>query len=164
MKTGEDIARHLGLKSQPVSSALGVLKSSGVVDRTEAEEKTCCVRFLKEPVEPRFVALLKDVKEYGMALPDGSVDISIDLLVTATKRKASTLTGHLRQLDKMGCIVYTLPFRGKTTIIKGDLSLVDFERLAKQKEYAYDKLAAMYRLLDTPDAQKHEFMTNYFGT
>jgi len=163
MKTGADLASMIGVKEQQVSASLGVLKSSGVIDREDDETKPVTIRFVKPPDDAKFVKLLDDVKKYGMLLPDGSVDLSIDLLLKQTGRKYATVHSHLKKLDKDGFIVYTLPFRGKTTVMKGDLSLVDFERLAQRKRDAYAKLDAMQDLLNTPDEQKHEFLTNYFS-
>lgn len=166
--TGSDMAQKLGFfgpkGDAEVSAALGALKSSGVIDRDNDEVKPVGVRVLREPTDEKFKKLVEDVATYGFKLPNGDIELNLDLLLAKTGRKLATVTGHLKKLDKEGCIVYTPPFRGKTTVIKGDLSLVDFGRLAQRKAEAYNKLECVMTYLDTPDSAKHDFLQTYFGS
>ena len=54
------------------------------------------------------------------------------------------------------------PFRGKLTTITGDLSLVDFERLAAKAKGAYEKLQKVVDYLHLKEGQHHSFLERYF--
>ena len=163
MKTGADLSALIGIRDMYVNAALGILKSSGVIDREDDEVKPVTIRILKQADDPKMEKLLADVKTYGMTLPDGAIDLHLELLLSNTGRKYATVHNHLKRLAKEGFIIYTTPFRGKTTTLKGDLSLVDFQRLEQRREDAYAKLDSVREYLRVPDEQKHQFLTDYFG-
>jgi superfamily II DNA helicase RecQ len=169
MLTGADIAAKLGLFGQSgdaeVSASLNVLKSCGVVDREGDEQKPCGVTILREPEDEKFIKLLADVRTYGFQLPSAQdrYELNMDFFLAKTERKDATVKKHLKLMEQAGNIVYTTPFRGKTTTIKGDLSLVDFDRLKAKRDAAYEKLQQTYEYFRTPDNLKHDFLQKYFG-
>jgi ATP-dependent DNA helicase RecQ len=162
MLTGENMAQALGLQGAPVNAALGILKSSGVVDREDDEVRPVTISIMKEHPESKFASLLADVRKFGRLMPNERYEVNMEFLAAQTARKVTTMQTHLKKLDQEGYILYTAPFRGKTTTLKGDLTMVDFERLQQRKEASYEKLEAIYRFHDTPDEDKHQFLTTYF--
>ena len=163
LKTGEDMAHDLGLQGQMVGSALGIMKSAGVIDREGDTQRPITVQILQDPSDAKFVKLLEDVKSYGLQLPNGSYEVNMEMFLAQTGRKQATLNNHLKKLDTAGNILYTMPFRGKTTTLKGDLSLIDFARLEKRKREATNKLEALYEFAAVPDQDKHAYLEKYFG-
>jgi ATP-dependent DNA helicase RecQ len=163
LMTGADMASRLSLQEQVVNSALGILKSSGVIDRTDEQSRPVTIQIIQDPTDEKFLKLVEDVRKYGLLLPNGNFEVSMELLLAQTNRKQKTTETHFKKLEQDGFIIYTRPFRGKTTSLKGDLSLVDFERIKVRRNEAYEKLDCLREFHNVPDQDKHEYLQNYFG-
>lgn len=161
--TGGDIGMRLALEDRIVNSAIGIMKRCGVLDREAPEVKPVTINILKDHPDPKFAKLLAEVQNIGFRLPTGEYQVNTELLATNMKRTAVTLNTHLKKLDAEGFIIYTMPFRGKTITMKGDLGLIDFARLEVLKKDQYEKLEILDEYARCPDDQKHDLLQRYFG-
>jgi hypothetical protein len=63
----------------------------------------------------------------------------------------------------LGLVDFVPPPRAKPVKIIGSISNVDFARLKAREERDSKKLDSVIEYCKTPDNQKHDFLTNYFG-
>lgn len=161
--TTDDLAKTLGINSKIVGSAIGILTAARVFERAKDEENPLRIKVMRDHPDPAFQAIIDVVKQWGMASTNGYLEITSPLLATHLKLKPSTLMTKLRQLSKESYLDYTLPFRGKTTKIIGDVSRVPFERVNRRREQQLSKLDEVRDFIDVPDNLKHDHLQEYFG-
>jgi len=69
---------------------------------------------------------------------------------------------YLNQWHTTEWIKFVAPFKGKTTRVIGDLSLIDFDRLQVSERNAYQKLDMVVKYMEIPDGEKHAYLAKYF--
>jgi ATP-dependent DNA helicase RecQ len=158
-----DIAKKTNLFSRKVPSILEVLKSNKVIERQKAGEKIAKIR-LDENVpgdDSRFEQWWDIIQEYGLE-QDGFYAIDLNWMSDHLGLGYQTITNHLKRWDTESAIRFVPPFRGSATKIVGSVDQIDFDRLALKAAQAYTKLDSVISYVNTPDADKHEFLEDYF--
>lgn len=159
--TGKEISDRMGINERVVSSALGILASNHVVERSKEGDTIIQIKVFKEHLDDKYQHIIDSIRRLGQ-MRDGFLCLDFASLVTETKQKAAGLKTSLRDLDKNGYLKYIAPFGGKTTRVVGTLDQVDFERLEVKRGEAYGKLDHLLAYIATPDESKHDFMLDYF--
>ena len=157
--TNFDLARKLNIHQAYVSSAMSILISNDVIERSPESKKTCKIKLLNEEGDSE---LVKYIELYGHPVNDFyELDVSFiseQLAITPT-----TLKSKLSKLDKEGSIIYVPPFRGNPTTFKNDISTVDFAACDKRRRDAVTKMSELVDFLDLDSDQKHKFLSDYFS-
>lgn len=161
--TGEDLAKELGINGKIVGSAIGILTASKVLERAKEESNPMKVKILKDHADEQFQNLLNVVRKHGVLQTSGYYEINQSSLTAESGLKQSTLMTKIRQLAKESYLEYTLPFKGKTTKVIGDVSLVPFDRIKKRKQSQIDKLDVVRDFVHVMDSAKHQYLQGYFG-
>jgi ATP-dependent DNA helicase RecQ len=160
--TLEDMAAALHLRnSKGVASAVSILTRFKVVERDKEEERPVKIVLLKEHPDAKYQFYMDQVRMLGF-YNGREHEVAPAKFVERAKVKWPTLLKKLKELEQNHYLTYTLPYRGSTTRVVGDLSLVDFEDLDIRRRDAVKKLDAMRRFVDIPDAQKQDFLVEYF--
>lgn len=163
--TGDEIGEGMGLKPferKGVASALGTLARYKVVSRTEPATKCARVLILGTPSDADFKHLCDLVRLYGRPEPDHYYEIPMDTLIQETGKSLATVQKWIKAMCTEGVMRYQPPFRGKTTRVVGDISLVDFPELAMRREHAKKCIANVQQYARTEDELKHDFLDSYF--
>jgi len=160
--TIDNLARHAGIHSAYCDSAIGILASSGVIDRNFDAGKTATAKLKKLHLDEECQALMNTVERVGVKNGDG-FDFNLDTLIEVSGIKQKRATDMLKALDKEGYLTYIPPFRGKPTRITGKLEQVDFVRIKEKHTASLSKLSRVISYHDTPDPKKHDFLQAYFG-
>lgn len=160
--TMDDVAGSLGINPKIVGSAIGLLTASKVLERASEDQNPMKVKLLKDHPDPQFQAVMEAAKK-GVLRGDGYYEINQTAFATESGLKSSTLMTKVRQLSKEAYLEYTLPFRGKTTRVIGDLSLVAFDRIKQRRDSQLDKLDVVRDFIHVADSQKHDYLQGYFG-
>jgi ATP-dependent DNA helicase RecQ len=161
--TIEDLASSAGLHTKVVGSAVGILKASRAIERIEAEENLTKVRILQEHPDEAFQRYINLIRSVAVHTGDGVYEFKMSQILEQGKLKSRKTDEVFKQLDQNGYIKYARPFRGKTTKIIGEVTLVDFERIEKRKALSIQKLQQVKEYALYPDAQKHDYLKRYFG-
>jgi len=160
--TIENLSRHAGCQSAYCDSAIGILASSGVIDRNFDAGKIATVKLRKPHAEEECAFVMSTIERIGVKNGEG-FDFNLETLIDVSGLKQKKVTDLLKLLDKEGYLTYIPPFRGKPTRIIGSLDMVDFDRIKVKRAAGMTKLNRVIHYHDTPDAKKHDFLQTYFG-
>jgi ATP-dependent DNA helicase RecQ len=163
-ETVNRLSRSIGIHESYVTSCLGVLTGSGVIERSKDSAKLCHVALLKEHDDVRFQNLYEIIEDIGFMNDNkGRYEVNFDLLLERLPVKLATVRTWLNDLATEGYIEYIPPFRGvPTKVLRSDLSSVDFENLKARAADARERLGHFVSFVETPDSEKHNFITEYF--
>ena len=161
--TIEDLSNTIAIDSKSVGAALMILTASKIVERTNDDENPSRITILKSHEDPKYQKYLDLVRTVGIRQLDGCFEFPMSAYLRQGSLKPTGTDATLRKLDQEGYISYVRPFKGKTTKIIGDLKLLDFTRLGKRRDMAYKKLDLVQDYVHIPDAEKQQFLNQYFG-
>ena len=161
--TLNDIGQLAGIKGIGMSAIMQVLVGSRVLERPKSDQKMARVKVNRAMDEPRYKDWTNLITTGGELDAQGFISFDLNWLVQQVGLSIETVTKNLKAWDKLECISYVAPFRGKPTRVCGDLTLVDFARLKEKERKAYEKLEDMKTYFRIPDAEKHSFIERYFG-
>ena len=161
--TINELASQSGIFFRKVGAILETLKAENVIDRGSNANKTFKIKLVKEDIEdPKLQMAWDKITQMGIKIPQGFYEVDIDWFVNSMGVADQTVKNYLRKWAEADLIRYVPPFRGIPTKIVGDLSNVDFERLAEKGRKAHEKLKDVIRYTETPDEEKHDFLERYF--
>jgi len=164
-RTVKELADSMQLKQAEVGAALGILKSARVLERIDNDNDVARIVPLRDHPDEAYQRAVDLARQHGFKVPSGGYDIGLgNLLSLTTLRKVTALRTKLREMDQTGYIRFTPPFRGSLSKIIGDVRQVDFSRLARKRAEAFGKLDDVQAFIDTPDADKLQFISSYFGS
>lgn len=164
-RTVKELADGMRLKTAEVGAALSILKAARVVERMDNDNDVARIVPLRDHPDESCQSLVELARQHGFKVPNGGYDIGLGNLLSVTSmRKVTSLRTKLREMDAAGYIRFTPPFRGSLSKIIGDVRQVDFPRLARKRAEAFCKLDDVQAFIDTPDADKLKFISNYFGS
>jgi ATP-dependent DNA helicase RecQ len=158
-----EIAESTHMDLPKVTASIQAMVGAGVVDRTAQTSKVARVRVIRDHPDVDMSHLMKTVESHGYYNSGGNYyAIDLNILSNECGRSLAFIKTSLSGLDKSGHISYSAPFRGKSTIIKGDISMIDFDRLAASRSFAFSKLKDMVDFAPLDNNSKHRFLTEYF--
>jgi hypothetical protein len=162
--TQAQVAEMAGVNKMFCNAIFSQLAGANVIERFDSGNKVANVKFLNHPEAKgrRYGDFKELIPQGGIEKPDGSYDIDLNYLSEEAGVGHATVTKYMRDWSKEGWIAYNAPFRGATTRIIGDLSLVDFERLKEKAKKDRVKLEAVKKYFNTSDDEKHNFLEEYF--
>ena len=166
--TVSDMAKRVNIHSMQATSILEILRGANVLDRQHEQDKTAGVEILMEPDElpthdQRYSSFVDAVRRMGDRDGRSSLYlVSLKDLAGAMAVTYPTVTKYSKLYHDMTRIRYTPPYAGKSTALIGDISQVDFDRLDRKRELAYQKLAAVEQYLKVPNVDKADFLQEYF--
>jgi len=159
--TNKNMSKRIGIHEAYVSSCLGVLVSSGVVERDRDTSKICKVKLLRQHPDSDIQDLVSSIEDIGF--PSGSViEFDLDILSSRTGIKLQKLKVTLKELNDNDYLVYIPPYRGSVTRIVGSISSVDFDRLENKAREAHAKLRDLVNFMGLDSEGKHDFLESYF--
>jgi ATP-dependent DNA helicase RecQ len=161
--TPEQLAKAGGMRLWYFDSAMGILIAAGVVDRPKAEEKNCFIKFVGDTTDARFQSYKDAIESGGVYSPSGFWEVDVYWIADTVQTSYQTVTKYLKQWAKDGFLEYVPPLRNKPIRLLGDICQVEFERLVRKAEFAYQKLADVIKYCELPDSEKHAFIEAYFG-
>jgi len=161
-KTGEEIANLARVSRFGIGAVMFNLDAAGVIKTVPNDDKVAKVAFLGNSGDPRFQEYRSQILKGGMATNGSHLEVNMEWLRQQVGSSEETVRRWLRQWATDGLIEFQPPFRGKPRILAGDLSRVDFPRLAKKRKLAHLKLEMVKKYMDVPDHQKHDWFADYF--
>lgn len=164
-RTLNDMAQDAGVSNKHVESIIQILTGHKVVERIKATDQVCMVKFLTEYDDNKFKRYRKEIELLSVESDShpGFRQFDIKLLGPRVLQAETTAKNSIKQWAKDGLIEYLEPFRGTPTKLIGDLSMVDFDRIEAKGREAYAKLERVVHYLRLPDAEKHDFLQDYFA-
>lgn len=148
--------------SHKVGAAINILDKHKVLERKGDDSKACGIRVLGTTEDPDFLRIVNAATRFGRADQNGFHRVDLAVLVQESHRTLGTMQSWLREMVKLKVIDYEAPFRGKSTRVIGDLTVVDFEDLAERRAHAAQNIDDVWSYIRTPDHQKHSFLERYF--
>jgi ATP-dependent DNA helicase RecQ len=159
-----DISKQTGVSQFAMSSIIAILTGDNVIRRGKDKDTTITIRYKAEASsDPRFARWRDAIYEGGVPVGE-SVEVDLTWLYEKLEYKGpETVKKWLGQWDKDGLLAYTPPPSYPPIEIVGNLSNVDFRRLAHKASQSIEKLKDVIEYCRTPDDQKHAFMESRFG-
>lgn len=90
--------------------------------------------------------------------------VDVDFMAEKLMKSAGTIKSNLNQLKKDGYIDIITPPKCKITTVLKDISRSDVEAADKRRLLEQQKLMKVVEYVNTPDADKADFIQNYFET
>ena len=164
MTIGE-IGQRSGVFKWKVTTIMEILKANSVIERVDNKQKLFRVRRAIQGAtsDSRFNLWWDIIDNIGVKSADGFLEVDMASFVQQTGLSEPTVRNWLKKWQDAEVIRYVPPFSGAPTKILGSLNLIDFSRLEGKLELSYEKLNKVLEYIDTPDADKHEFLENYFA-
>jgi ATP-dependent DNA helicase RecQ len=160
--TTRNMAIRTNMHDAYVSSCIGILVSSGVIERYRDPIKTCKVKLFKPHPDEDMVKIISLIEDIGFS--DGAViEFDLDVLVSRTDIKITALKKVLKDLEYNGYIAYVPPYVGNVTKLVGSINKVDFDRLREKTRAAHIKLLELTTFLSLGSSCKHKFLETYFS-
>jgi len=159
--TNKNMAQRIGIHEAYVSSCIGVLVSSGVVERDRDTSKICKVKLIKQHPDQDIRDLISCIEDIGF-LSGSVIEFDLDVLSVTKDIKLQKLKNILKDLNDNGYIVYVPPYRGSVTRIVGKVSSIDFKRLEAKAREAHAKLKDLINFMALDSDGKHAFLESYF--
>jgi ATP-dependent DNA helicase RecQ len=164
--SSKELASLSGVSQIYISAAKMILTASGVFDtvRIDPDDKMWAFRFKKESADDHdFLRFKETVETFGdVSNIPGYYLVAQKALDTVMSKVP--LGKKLKLWQEQEVLVYSPPDgRNRPFVISGDIDRVDFARLKRKKEEAYEKLAMVENYIkEVPDEEKHAFMEDYF--
>ena len=162
---GEDMAKDSGVSGMHISSMIQILTGAKVIERAQSEDATIRIALLGDNGHPNFEAVRSAVAVLGLPDPGSSMGHYIldqNQFYRQFEQRETTVKAWLRQWGKENLVHVIPPYRGSTTKVIGDLSLVDMDQVELRGEEA----RAGYNLVEEyhtiPDADKHDYLEHKF--
>ena len=157
------------VQSQAVTAALSQLSHMRFILRGGMERSTICGEVMDVTKMPKGdakdcekdKAILKHFIQVG---PHKKIPVT-DVANELGFRTIKSFEGRLSSLSDAGALCYRIGSRSKTTtVIKNDLSTMDWDHLERKRERELKALSQMVEFAEIPDADKHTALKNYFET
>lgn len=162
-KTGAEIADMAKVSRYGIGAVMFNLDAAGVIKSVPNDEKIAKIAFTGNSGDPRFQEYRTQILKGGMQTNGSHLEVNMEWLRQQVGANTEeTVRRWLRQWSNEGLLDFEPPFRGKPRVISGDISRVDFVRLAKKRRLAHVKLDMVKTYMDVPDPQKHEWLEEYF--
>lgn len=161
-KSGNEIAEMAGVSAYVIYAIMETLKGAKVIQNANSSDRMARVAFTGHSEDPRFVSYRDLVHKGGRDVGSGFTEVSLDWLRQQIGATEATVTRWLKQWQSDGLLSYSPPFVGQPRILTGDLSMVDFPRLKRRAEKAWEKLEQMKQLMLVPDHEKQDWLKDYF--
>lgn len=167
--TTEEIKGELGIES--VQGALNLLVNYGCITRYTPEHdiRTFFVNPEKRDEVKKGVreAIVDGLYSLGVnkgktAMNWDSLEIDMAALVRHTGKMAATVSSHLRQMQKDNVLQAAPVFRGKVTRVEREPTAEELEMTDVRYEVEKQKMDDVVTYLQTPDSEKHKFLSKYF--
>lgn len=162
--TLNEISNNTNIYVRKISPIMEILKSNGVIERTDRKERIFKIRAKSPPPrDERFERWWEIIETIGIR-KSGSDFYEVDAgsFVDATGLTEATVRNWFKRWANDNWIRYIPPFAGSPTVITGDASDIDFRRLEEKGAAAFDKLNAVIDYTNTENSKKHEFLEKYF--
>ena len=156
------VAQRCGTSSQQIGAVMETLTGAGCITRDSDPEKVAKIRIRKTDDNPVFTRFSKLINRAGKPDREGFIEVNLKWLADEVELTQGTVTNKLRGWEKDNLIEYQPPYRGAVTQVVGAISLVDFDRLKEKARREREKLDKVQEYLDTPDAEKHDWLETYF--
>lgn len=163
MMTGKMLAEKLRLNEKFVSSAIGLMRSFDVLDRAKSEKKIASVSVIRTPSDDHHRQFFDSVRTYGAQQPDGSFAVDVNFLWKQLGISSAKGNKLFSELEGLGSLVYRKPYRGSVTVVKGDLSKVDWTYIDQRRALGLQRVESVRDYVDCDDDKKHDFILEYFG-
>lgn len=162
-KTGDELAKMAKIQSFGIYAIMETLSGAGCIGEADVVDRIAKVSFKGGTEDEVFQEYKRQIQRGGMETNSSFYDVNLDWLRQQIGVTAETVTKRLKQWEKDGYIDYTAPFRGKPRVLTGDISRVDFERLAYKRRLAWKKLKKAQEYMEIPDREKHDWFADYFA-
>ena len=163
--TADEISTKANVSKFGMRAIFETLKGSNVIVRDQVDKKICKLRETDADVpsdNERYHDYMRVVDSLGIPNDEGFYEFDLNEFADTVGVGYSTVRGWFKRWAESGFIRFCDPYVGAETRIIGDLSLVDFDRLALKRDDAYRKLDDVLKYVNLPDSEKHEFIETYF--
>tara|TARA_B100002019_G_scaffold30746_1_gene24720 strand:+ start:290 stop:1927 length:1638 start_codon:yes stop_codon:yes gene_type:complete len=162
--THSEIGKDLNVHASAVSSCINVMDQSKVIEKQSTSSKLFKVKLIKDHILEKYQKVIEVIEDLGILNMDTNFyEADIDAVAGMLDLKPASLKTKLRELDKDGYIIYVAPFRGTPLKMLSDLSLINFDILAKKADMERKKLDDVSAFIDVPDKDKLQFLHDYFS-
>lgn len=168
--TGEELAEQI--KEPGAEAACNLLETQGCVKRFRDPKKIYTFYEtgikLETPLksgDQEFVNIVKEFGADGGKNEDGEPIYRIDLDYLASKLRVlpNTVTTKIRNISKLGVFRVDKPFVGKCTQLIHPPTAENLANIEARHQMERQKIMDARQYLDTPDKDKHKYLTNYFA-
>lgn len=166
----DEISRVAGVHKWATGAAMSNLVSAKVIERSKPTSKSFKLKPLRDldkqssDVSVRLMEFWHVARELGVA--EGDI-LSVDCAAFEERVGLGqyTVRKYFNAWTAAGLLHFEPPPRGGDIKLLGGIDRVEFERLARKRDRAYEKLTHVLRYQDIPDGDaKHEFLEGYFKT
>lgn len=159
--TGKELEEGSGVYLNYHMAIMQTLYGSRVLEDVSDTVRIHKIRFIGQSDIGRFIQL--EAAVWKIAAQDGEwLLFDLDVLAQAMDVGRPTIQKYLKSWQAENLIEYEAPPSGKAKRVVGDLSLVDFDRLAQKRTMAYQKLDYVLGYFTTPDEDKAAYLQHYF--
>ena len=140
---------------------------AGVLSKADGVARYHKLRFVagKSCGSKAFAALQEAVERSAsvdQSASDGTLIFDMDIMASDMGVTPQTVSKNLKGWQSDGILVYEPPGRTEPKRLTGGLDLIDFDRLEKKRKLAFKKLQTVLGYFDVDDAEKHQYLEDYF--
>ncbi len=162
-RTGEEIADMAKVNKYGMRAIMQILYGAGCVDDVKSDDRIAKIRYKGSAEDERFRKYHDLVVKYGALNAGGTYEVNLDILRQQLGVQEGAVTTWFRRWNTEGFIEFEPPFKGKPKVVIGDITRVDFARLAERKAQAWEKFAQVQAYMEVPDSSKHQWLADYFA-
>jgi ATP-dependent DNA helicase RecQ len=164
----KEIGEEAGISPYSLQSVMSAMVSHNVLVREKTDKKLIKVKVLnkspdmKESDLERFNLYMDNINHFGVVDSDGYIEADQAYVAEQLNKGIPTFTKWLSTWEEQGHIAYIRPPRGVPVRIVGSLADIDFDRLRRKAQTAFEKLDSVLHYMEIPDEDKHSFIEEYF--
>jgi superfamily II DNA/RNA helicase len=162
-KTGPELAEMAKVSSYGIYAIMETLKANRVIQNVESTNRMAKISFVGSSEDKRFKEYRDLIIKGGRETGSSFIEVSLDWLRQQIGVQEAAVTRWLKQWDSDGLISYKAPFNGQPRVLIGDISNIDFKRLKRKGELAWEKLDKVKQFVEIPDHEKHDWLQDYFA-
>lgn len=159
--TGKDIEEGSGVYLNYHMAIMQALQGARVIEDVAEATRMHKIKFLRDSEIGRYIQM-EDAVSKVAATEGGWQLFDIDVVAQLMDVGKPTVAKYIKSWQAENLIAYEAPPPGKAKRIVGDLSLIDFERLALKRKMANEKLDYVLGYFKVPDGDKHAYLQEYF--
>lgn len=157
------IEKALG-DDKSVNAAVAFLVSRGIIERRDGAKLATITEVEGRKPKTYAQSLIMDaVHRLGVKNSRGEYNVDIPAVANYVMISKDSVKQHLRNMRSDGTIIYEPPSRTKDTVITGELTEEDLKFIDARRKVEEEKLLNVRKYARTPDAEKQDFLTQYFS-
>jgi ATP-dependent DNA helicase RecQ len=161
--SAEVLEKMSGVHKFAQRAVRSILLGANVLATVPITQKICTIKYTGSSEDAQFRKYKEAVLGVGQVLKDGAIECDVENLADQLLLTDATVIKNLKLMAEKGLLDYTPPPRLTPLKVIGDISAVDFARLAMRRKQCELKLQQVIDYQHVPDNERHAYIEKCFG-